>query len=112
MFFTVRAKDKTGDIVLVNSDRISYLTQSLDGGCIIYFGEHILVSLDSFSLVSSKLNPPISKISTENVPVQISNTIKNSLVPSDGFPSHLPRMPNGNIDKRTSAYKEYAASLI
>ena len=51
----IKIKDRHGEEVLINENKVLYISSSLDGGCIIHFDNDILVSPEPFSLVKEKL---------------------------------------------------------
>lgn len=119
----VRTKERDGSEVLVNIDNIDYIVPSLDGGSVIHFQTAFLVSLDSLDSIGSKIKvsrTPVQELyqginpQAVFVPQAAVLTESDSIekpVYDDGYPDHLPRLPTGNVDKRTNAYKDYIAGL-
>ncbi len=105
MFFTIKSKNGNGDEALVNASAVSYVLPSLDGNCVIYFGEHFIVCLDSYKSIKEKIFTSLNTLE----PVVISVKGEVTQVSLDEFPEELPRLPNGQVDKRTVQYKEYIA---
>lgn len=102
---TVKSKNQFGEEILVNTAKIAYAVPSSGGQeTVIFFDNdtHINI-LESFSDFRKRFNKPTAKISVEK-DVVFTEELVNS---SDGYPEHLPRLPNGNVDKRTNQYKEY-----
>ena len=118
----VRSKERDGSEVLVNINNINYIVPSLDGGCVIHFQTTFLVSLDSLEAIESKIKvsrTPVQElyqgINPQAVFVPQAAVLTESVPPTqvynDGYPEHIPRLPTGNVDKRTNAYKDYIAGL-
>ena len=103
---TVRSKNQFGEEILVNTSKIAYIVPSLGGlETVIFFDNdtHINV-LESFADFKKRFEKPVFK----SVEIEtLSNTDIKSTIE---FPEHLPRLPNGNVDKRTNQYKDWIAS--
>ena len=102
---TVKSKNQFGEEILVNTAKISYAVPSSGGQeTVIFFDNdtHINI-LESFADFRKRFNKPTAKISVEKDVVFTEELV-------DGYPEHLPRLPTGNVDKRTNQYKEWIAS--
>ena len=109
----IRSKERDGSEVLVNVNAINYIVPSLDGGSVIHFQTSFLVALNSIEEIESKIKVSrthIQELSPQSTLLTESITLDTESVLSDGYPEHLPRLPTGNVDKRTNAYKDYIAS--
>lgn len=99
---TVKSKNQFGEEILVNTAKIAYAVPSSGGQeTVIFFDNdtHINI-LESFADFRKRFNKPTAKISVEKDVVFTEELV-------GGYPEHLPRLPNGNVDKRTNQYKEY-----
>jgi hypothetical protein len=97
--FVVKSKNQLGEEILINPDKIAYAVPSSGGQeTVIFFDNDTHISvLESFDEFRKRF---------ENKP-----TVKALVAdPVDEYPSHLPRLPTGNVDKRTNQYKEWIAS--
>lgn len=102
---TVKSKNQFGEEILVNSSKIAYAVPSSGGQeTVIFFDNdtHINI-LESFADFRKRFNKPTAKISVEKDVVFTEELV-------GGYPEHLPRLPTGNVDKRTNQYKEWIAS--
>ena len=102
---TVKSKNQFGEEILVNSSKIAYAVPSSGGQeTVIFFDNdtHINI-LESFADFRKRFNKPTAKISVEKDVVFTEQLV-------GGYPEHLPRLPTGNVDKRTNQYKEWIAS--
>ena len=102
---TVKSKNQFGEEILVNTAKIAYAVLSSGGQeTVIFFDNdtHINI-LESFADFRKRFNKPTAKISVEKDVVFTEQLV-------GGYPEHLPRLPTGNVDKRTNQYKEWIAS--
>lgn len=102
---TVKSKNQFGEEILVNTAKIAYAVPSSGGQeTVIFFDNdtHINI-LESFADFRKRFNKPTAKISVEKDVVFTEELV-------GGYPEHLPRLPTGNVDKRTNQYKEWIAS--
>lgn len=102
---TVKSKNQFGEEILVNTAKIAYAVPSSGGQeTVIFFDNdtHINI-LESFADFRKRFNKPTAKISVEKDVVFTEQLV-------GGYPEHLPRLPTGNVDKRTNQYKEWIAS--
>lgn len=102
---TVKSKNQFGEEILVNTAKIAYAVPSSGGQeTVIFFDNdtHINI-LESFADFRKRFNNPTAKISVEKDVVFTEELV-------GGYPEHLPRLPTGNVDKRTNQYKEWIAS--
>lgn len=95
---------RSGETMVINSDNIIHVTQNLDGGSIINFigGSYIVVQ-NGFSEICDWLFSEVEE--------KITNQPESLFFSTDNYPSYLPRLPTGKVDKRTTQYKEYIESL-
>jgi hypothetical protein len=100
----VRAKEN-GKHTIVNENNILYISSSLDGGSVIFFHEAHLVVLDTYAELKEQILPTIVKYQ----PAPVRELLTESVISDSGFDS-LPKLPNGNVDKRTLQYKAYIAT--
>jgi uncharacterized protein YlzI (FlbEa/FlbD family) len=109
---------KTGEPMLVNPDNIIHISSALGGGSLINFigGVYIVVQ-DSYESLLKKINPKPKELTpgplVKELLADVSSTLdrtKTSATSNDAYPDFLPRLPTGNVDKRTVQYKEYIAS--
>ena len=102
---TVKSKNQFGEEILVNTAKIAYAVPSSGGQeTVIFFDNdtHINI-LESFADFRKRFNKPTAKISVEKDVVFTEELV-------GGYPEHLPRLPTGNVEKRTNQYKEWIAS--
>lgn len=102
---TVKSKNQFGEEILVNVDKIAYAVPSLGGlETVIFFDNdtHINI-LEPFNDFKGRFGTkPTVKVSEHNTVINNEST--------DEYPEHLPRLPTGNVDKRTNQYKDWVAS--
>jgi hypothetical protein len=105
----VRSKNQFGEEILVNTNKIAYAVPSSGGiETVIFFDNdtHINI-LESFAdfrkRFATKTLADRDVTSTEVYTAAAVNV-------SNEYPEHLPRLPTGNVDKRTNQYKEWIAS--
>jgi len=95
---TVKSKTHDGKEILINENTILYAIPSLDGGTVVYFNNKdfivLFIRFDEFELLLS-------------TPKSISDSTPILLTEEVSYPEHLPKLANGNIDKRTIQYKEW-----
>ena len=104
--FIVKSKNQIGEEILVNPEKIAYAVPSSGGQeTVIFFDNDTHISvLESFVDFKKRYAKPIVKISVEkDIP-------SPSIESTNDYPEHLPRLPTGNVDKRTNQYKEWIAS--
>ena len=97
--FVVKSKNQFGEEILVNPEKIAYAVPSSGGlETVIFFDNDTHISvLESFAEFRNRfVTKPTVKVLIED--------------PVDEYPAHLPRLPTGNVDKRTNQYKEWVAS--
>lgn len=106
----VKTKD-FGNEAVINESNIIYIIPAQDGGAIIHLiDQKYIVSTESYLTLKTRLiNPvsvptPVFSMDTVNMSTTTPNIPKNSVSLSE---SSLPKLANGNIDKRTVQYKEY-----
>jgi hypothetical protein len=76
----------------------------LDGGTVVYFSnEKFLVLLENFNSFKNLLLSDKKVVVPESTPVFLTEELV--------YPDHLPKLANGNVDKRTIQYKEWQQSL-
>jgi hypothetical protein len=101
----ITTKTKDGTELLINTANITFAVPTRDNGTVVHFNENTFRVIDeSFDSFKSRFSAsiPVSQLITENI------LASKDL---DQYPEHLPRLPTGYVDKRTTAYKEYMASL-
>jgi hypothetical protein len=102
---TVKSKNHNGAEVLINENNILYAVASYNNETIVHLSkESFLVLAESFESFKQKFELQVQP----TVSHYIAATSKPD---TSDYPEDLPRLPNGNIDKRTTAYKEYVANL-
>ena len=102
----VKSKNQFGEEILVNSAKICYVVPSSGGQeSVIFFDNDTHISiLEPFDEFRKRFeNKPTVKVSEYKV-------LELDTESTDGYPAHLPRLPTGNVDKRTNQYKEWIAS--
>lgn len=107
---TVKSKNQFGEEILVNTSKIIYAIPSSGGTeTTIFFDsdihQTILEPFDEFKKRFDKVALKASDI-LNNIPL----TAPCSTKTADEYPDHLPRLPTGNVDKRTVQYKEWIES--
>ena len=111
---TVKSKNQFGEEILVNTAKIAYAVPSSGGQeTVIFFDNDTHINIlesfadfrkrESFADFRKRFNKPTAKISVEKDVVFTEELV-------GGYPEHLPRLPTGNVDKRTNQYKEWVAS--
>jgi hypothetical protein len=103
--FIVKSKNQFGEEILVNPEKIAYAVPSSGGQeTVIFFDNDTHISvLESFVDFKKRYAKPTVKLSVEKDVVFTEELV-------GGYPEHLPRLPTGNVDKRTNQYKEWIAS--
>jgi len=104
--FIVKSKNQFGEEILINPEKIAYAVPSSGGvETVIFFDNdthlNILESFADFRKRFAKKTLADRDITPTEVYTAAAVNV------SDGYPEHLPRLPNGNVDKRTNQYKEY-----
>lgn len=101
---TVKSKEQNGQEILINENNILYAIPSLDGGTVVYFSnDKFLVLLENFNSFKNILLSDKKVVVPESTPVFLTEELV--------YPNHLPKLANGNVDKRTIQYKEWQQSL-
>jgi hypothetical protein len=106
--FIVKSKNQFGEEILVNPEKIAYAVPSSGGKeTVIFFDNDTHISvLESFVDFKKRYAKPTVKLSVEK-DVVFTEELVNA---ANAYPEHLPRLPTGNVDKRTNQYKEWIAS--
>lgn len=107
MFISVKSKSHGNLDTLINTSNIVKLAPSMD-----FTSTHITLSTGdvinvegNFESFSKLLLPKIQSTSILAGDIPVTPEIKDL----DQYPEHLPRLPTGYVDKRTTAYKEWIA---
>jgi hypothetical protein len=105
----ITTKTKDGTEILINAANIIFAAPTRDNDTVVHFTENTYKVIDeSFDSFKSRFAIPVLTPKPEpTISEQTVAVVKDS----DQYPEHLPRLPTGYVDKRTSAYKEYIASL-
>lgn len=106
--FTTLTKD--GTEILINPSKIIFATPTRDNGTVIHFnGSNFTVIDEPWDKFSARFKhkTAIELLGIPDSPTNTADLYKDL----DQYPVHLPRLPTGYVDKRTTAYKEYVASL-
>jgi hypothetical protein len=100
----VNSRDHHGLEVLINENNMLYAVPSLNGETIVYFDKvNFLVLTENYDDFKKRFDPPKE--------VTVPRTLlTESVTGGDGY-DDLPKLPNGNIDKRTVQYKEWKQSI-
>lgn len=110
---TVKSKDHYNKEILINPDKIQYIVPSIGGEAVIYFSktDYLVIAedFDSFKVkftasTKQKELPAVSSV------VDLESDLAG-YKDLDQYPANLPRLPTGYVDKRTTVYKEYIATL-
>ena len=103
---TVKSKNQFGEEILVNTSKIIYVIPSSGGiESTIFFDNDVhLTILEPFDEFKKRFDKVVFKAA------DILNNIPSSSTKTDEYPDHLPRLPTGNVDKRTVQYKEWIES--
>lgn len=109
-----KSRDHDGAEIIINKNSIRYALPTLDGNTVVYFDDkNFIVVIEKFDSFKKKvLDAKPDKIidhSAATTTATASLSTPTKLDP-DTYPDHLPRLPTGNVDKRTNAYKEWVAS--
>jgi hypothetical protein len=106
---TVRSKNQFGEEILVNTSKIAYIVPSLGGQeSVIFFDNdtHINI-LESFADFKKRFaKKPLADLDVTRTALYNAAAVNVS----NEYPENLPRLPNGNVDKRTNQYKDWVAS--
>lgn len=103
---TVKSKNQFGEEIIVNKDKIIYAIPSSGGNeTVIFFSSdnHITIEEPFVEFKKRFFEYPYTSSKREVAKDE-------SLDENDDLYAALPRLPNGNIDKRTVQYKEYMAN--
>ena len=108
---TVKSKNQFGEEILVNTSKIIYVIPSSGGiESTIFFDNDvhltILEPFDEFKKRFDKVALKAADILKDITPCS-TNESKTRVY---DYPDHLPRLPTGNVDKRTVQYKEWIES--
>jgi hypothetical protein len=100
---TVKSKNQFGEEILVNTSKIAYAIPSLgEQETVIFFDSDTHLSiLEPFAEFKQRFATKTLANLTSEASANLSND----------YPAHLPRLPNGNVDKRTNQYKEYMTTV-
>jgi hypothetical protein len=111
----ITTKTKDGTDILINETNIIYASPTRDNGVVVYFKDNTYIVIgESFLDLKARFEPVVATEKTvmEILGIPDSQTNTADLYKDlDQYPAHLPRLPTGYVDKRTTAYKEYVASL-
>lgn len=112
---TVKSREHFDREILINEAKILYVVPSERGGVIVYFDKSsFLVLNESFEEFQKKFEqkiPTSIELGQKSIEQFIKKTETIDYKDLDQYPEYLPRLPSGFVDKRTTAYKEYVASL-
>ena len=106
---TVKSKNQFGEEILVNTSKIIYVIPSSGGiESTIFFDNDVhLTILEPFDEFKKRFDKVVFKAADvlNSMPLTAPCSTK-----TDEYPDHLPRLPTGNVDKRTVQYKEWIES--
>ena len=103
----IKVKDVAYNEAVVNEDNINYIIPTQDGYSIIYFSDQkYLITTEPYYELKEKLTKPVIFPNIVTQPSITSGGVSLCLQTSSNE-DDLPRLPNGNIDKRTVQYKEF-----
>jgi hypothetical protein len=106
----ITTKTKDGTEILINTSNITFAAPTRDNGTVVHFTENTYKVIDeSFDSFKSRFAAPV--LTQKFVTTTSEQTVDVKAKDFDEYPEHLPRLPTGSVDKRTTAYKEYIASL-
>lgn len=108
----ITTKTKDGTEILINTSNITFAAPTRDNGTVVHFNENSFRVIDeSFDAFKSRFAAPIPLLTPQPVATVSDYSVGVVAKDLDQFPEHLPRLPTGYVDKRTTAYKEYIASV-
>ncbi len=110
---TVKSKEHYNKEILINPDNIQYIVPSIGGEAVVYFSKtDYLVVAEDYDVFKAKFT--VSKRQKELSSTSSDDNFESGSIgykDLDQYPANLPRLPTGYVDRRTTAYKEYIASV-
>lgn len=104
-----KSREHRNEEILINENKILYVVPSINGETVVYFDKiNFLVLTENYDEFIKRFEAKLPTAATFSPAQSIVSTSKSDI---SEYPEDIPRLPNGNIDKRTTAYKEYTANL-